>query len=92
MDQSTSEEKPVQMRSQSMLTEGGKTSVITGAPTATSPPRSPEWGMDSHIRAVHTKKALCVLLLPIQLLTTWIRLPEAREGAQVEAFFGVDLG
>ena len=56
MEASTSEEQPLREKP-IHITEGGKT-LFYRCPNCDITPKKSKWGMDSHIRAVHTKKAL----------------------------------
>ena len=77
-------------RSLSMSQRGGGKLFITSAPTATSPPRSPN-GVWIPISVLSTQRRLsCAPSVP-SALTTWIRSRGMRRSTS-RAFFGVDLG
>ena len=59
---STFESKPIQEKP-IHVTEGGKT-LYYKCPNCDITPKKSKWGMDSHIRSVHTKKALVCSFCP----------------------------
>ena len=62
VEATTSEEKPLQEKP-IHVTEGGKT-LYYRCPNCDITPKKSKWGMDSHIHAVHTKKALVCSFCP----------------------------
>ena len=88
VEASTSEAQPLHEKP-IHVTDGGKL-YITGAPTATSPPRSPN-GVWIPISVLSTQRRLsCAPSVPLAL-TTWIHSRGMRRSTS-RAFFGVDLG